>query len=82
MEQTNQLISTVEAAKFLGSEIPRYQSELSSQADDAPRHPLLQTKRQTVLLRQGRPGGMDEEHPRGIAGGTQPAGPEVYHQPS
>lgn len=33
-----------------GREISRNQSELSSQADDATRHPLLQTQRQIVLL--------------------------------
>ena len=64
-----------------GREIPRHQSELSSQTDDAPRHPLLQAQRQTMLLRQGRTGGVDEECPRGIAGGTRPTGTEVHHQP-
>lgn len=33
-----------------GREISRNQSELSSQADDATRHTLLQAQRQTVLL--------------------------------
>ena len=90
MEQTNQLISTAEAAKFLGIKvsylhklmmrrvIPYYKPNGKLCFFD----PLLQTKRQTVLLRQGRPGGVDEERPRGIAGGTRPAGTKVHHQPS
>lgn len=45
MEQTNQLISTAEAAKFLGIKVS-YLHKLC----DATRHTLLQAQRQTVLL--------------------------------
>ena len=31
-------------------------------------------------MKNVRTGGMDEECPRGIAGGTRPAGTEVHHQ--
>ena len=57
-----------------GGEISRHQGKLPPQADDAPRHPLLQAQREAVLLRQDRAGGMDEEYPRGFTGGTRPGG--------
>ena len=75
MEQTNQLISTAEAAKFLGIKVAIFTSWWCDASY------LTTSPTANCASWQSRTGGMDEECTRGIAGGTRPTNTEVHHQP-
>ena len=74
MESERNLMNTTEAARYLGVK-PSYQD------DDAPRSPLLQAGRQTVLLREGRPRCLAETGKGKVAGRNRQRGHGLSREP-